>query len=192
MRQAGQAGQARERLLEAVIDQLDIPLPERIIEAEIEQRRHSLQDQLDRAGLTMKAYLDSSDTTQAKIDADFEADARRSVKAGFILDKLASQEELTVSAEQLSAYVTEQAYRMGVAPDRLAQQLSDNGQLPAVAADVLRGNALTWLAERARVVDEAGRPVYVGPPASDEDGEDGTEDSEIEDSEIEDSDTDEG
>jgi trigger factor len=161
VRQAGQAGQARERLLAELIDQLDIPLPERIVEAEVDQRRHSLQDQLDRAGLTMQAYLDASETTAAKIDADFEADARRSVKAGFILDKLATQEDLKVSAEQLSAYVTEQAYRMGVTPDRLAQQLSDNGQLPAVAADVLRGNALTWLAEQATVVDEAGRPVDV-------------------------------
>jgi trigger factor len=161
VRQAGQAGQARERLIEALIDQVDIPLPDRIVEAEIEQRRHSLQDQLDRAGMTMQAYLGASDTTAAKMDADFEADARRSVKAGFILDKLASQEDLKVSAEQLSAYVTEQAYRIGVAPDRLAQQLSDNGQLPAVAADVLRGNALTWLAEQATVVDEAGRPVDV-------------------------------
>jgi trigger factor len=165
MRQAGQAGQARERLLDTLIDQLDIPLPERIIEAEVEQRRHRLQDQLDQAGLDMQAYLDASDTTQAKMEADFEADARRSVKAGFILDKLASQEDLKVSGEQLSAYVTEQAYRMGVAPDRLAQQLSDNGQLPAVAADVLRGNALTWLAEQATVVDEAGRPVDVHPSA---------------------------
>jgi trigger factor len=161
VRQAGQAGQARERVLEALIERLDIPLPERIVEGEVEQRRHSLQDQLDRAGLTMQAYLDASDTTAAKMDADFDADARRSLKAGFILDKLASQEDLTVSAEQLSAYVTEQAYRMGVAPDRLAQQLSDNGQLPAVAADVLRGNALTWLAEQATVVDEAGRPVDI-------------------------------
>ena len=50
---------------------------------------------------------------------------------------------------------------MGVAPDRLAQQLSDNNQLGAVAADVLRANALTLLAERASVVDEDGRPVYV-------------------------------
>jgi trigger factor len=163
MRQAGQAGQARERLLGALIDQLDIPLPERIVEAEVEQRRRSLQDQLDRAGLTMKAYLDASDTTQAKIDADFEADARRSVTAQFILDKLATQEDLSVTAEQLSAYVTEQAYRLGVPPDRLAQQLSDNGQLPAVAGDVLRGNALTWLAEHATVVDEAGRPVVIAP-----------------------------
>jgi trigger factor len=176
MRQAGQAGQARERLLQALIDQLDIPLPERIIAAEVDQRRHSLQDQLDRAGLTMQAYLDASETTTEKIETDFDADARRSVKAGFILDKLATQEDLKVSAEQLSAYVSEQAYRMGVAPDRLAKQLSDNGQLPAVAADVLRGNALTWLAEQATVVDEAGRQVDVRAAAGADDGDEAGDD----------------
>jgi trigger factor len=172
MRQAGQASQARERLLEALVNQIDMPLPERIVEAEADQRRHSLQDQLDRAGLTMQAYLESSNTTQAKLDADFAEDARRSVRARFILDKLASQEEIKVSAEQLSAYVTEQAYRMGVAPDQLAKQLSDNGQLPAVAADVLRGNALSWLAARATVADEAGRPVDVSAVGEAEDQED--------------------
>jgi trigger factor len=60
---------------------------------------------------------------------------------------------------------------MGVAPDRLAQQLSENGQLGAVAADVLRGNALSWLAERARVVDEAGRPVDIAAAAPEDDAE---------------------
>jgi trigger factor len=186
VRQAGQAGQARERVLEAVIEQVDIPLPERLLEAEIEQRRHNLQDQLDRAGLTMQAYLDASETTAAKMDMDFEADARRSVKAGFILDKLASQEDLKVSAEQLSAYVTEQAYRMGVAPDRLAQQLSDSGQLPAVAADVLRGNALTWLAEQATVIDEAGHPVDIRATqaeVADAEGAEGEADAEVDDDE---------
>ncbi len=170
MRKAGQAGQARERVLESLIEQLEIPLPERIIEAEVEHRRKSLNDQLERAGLTFQAYLEGSDLTAAKLEEDFAADARRSVKAGFILDKLATDEELQVTTEQLSAYVAEQAYRMGVAPDRLAKQLSDNGQLGAVAADVLRANALTLLAERARVVDEDGRPVYIS--AEDEGGPD--------------------
>jgi hypothetical protein len=50
---------------------------------------------------------------------------------------------------------------MGVAPDRLAKQLSDNNQLGAVAGDVLRSNAMRLLGEKARIVDEAGRPVYV-------------------------------
>jgi trigger factor len=161
MRRTGQVGQARERLLDALIERLDIPLPDSVVEAELEHRRHSLQDQLDRIGMNLDAYLSASDKTRTQLDEEFAADARRSVKAGFILDKLATQEEVKVSTEQLSAVVTEQAYRMGVAPDRLAKELSDNGQLSAVAADVLRGNALTLLAERATVVDEAGRPVEV-------------------------------
>ena len=161
MRKVGQAGQARERALEALIDQLDIPVPERVIQAEADQRRQSLQSQLDRAGLTMQAYLENVGKSESELDSEFEADARRSVKAGFILDKLAADSELTVTPEELSAYVTEQAYRIGMAPDRLAKQLSDNGQLGMVAGDVLRSNALRLLGEKARVVDEAGRPVYV-------------------------------
>ena len=161
MRQAGQAGQARERLLGVLIDQLDIPLPERVVAEETDQRRHNLQDQLDRAGLTMQSYLESADKTAAQLEEDFENDARRSVTAGFILDKIVKQEDLTVTNEQLGEFVAEQAYRMGVAPDQLAQQITDGGQLSAVVADVLRSNALTWLAEHTRVVDEAGRPVDI-------------------------------
>jgi trigger factor len=174
MRRAGQGGQARERALDALLSQVDMPLPERILQQEIDQRQQNLQSQLDQAGLTMKAYLESSGQSRDQLDADFDADARRSLKAGFILDKLAADEELKVTAEQLSAYVTEQAYRMGVSPDRLAKQLSDNGQLGAVAGDVLRSNALTALAERARIVDEAGRPVYI--TAAGEAAESGTDD----------------
>jgi trigger factor len=170
MRKAGQTGQARDRALDALIEEINIPLPERVVEAELDQRKQSLHGQLDQAGLSYDAYLQANDMTEEKLEADFADAARRSVKAGFILDKLAIDEELTVTPEELSAYITEQAYRMGVAPDRLAKQLSDNGQLGAVAADVLRGNALTLLAERVRVVDEAGRPVYVAAQDADEAG----------------------
>jgi trigger factor len=166
VRKAGQAGQARQRLLDALVSELDIPLPEKIIEAEVEQRRHNFSDQLGRAGLTLQAYLESATTTEAKLEQDFLADAERSVKAGFILDKVVAQEDIKVTTEELSAYVTEQAYRIGVAPDQLAKQLSDSGQLQAVAADVLRGNALSWLAAHAQVTDEAGRPVDVSGGAS--------------------------
>jgi trigger factor len=183
VRKAGQAGQARQRLLDALVSELDIPLPAKIIEAEVEQRRHNLSDQLSRAGLTMQAYLESANTTEAKLDQDFLADAERSVKAGFILDKVATQEEIKVTTEELSAYVTEQAYRIGVAPDQLARQLSDNGQLQAVAADVLRGNALSWLAAHARVVDEAGRPVDVAGSAAEAEGADSDDDDEGNDAE---------
>ncbi len=161
MRRAGQAGQARDRALDALLARVDIPLPEDLVDSEIAARRRSLADRLERSGNTMDEYLEATNQSEDQLDEQFTEDARRSVKAGFILDKLATQEELGVDQDELAAYVTEQAYRMGVAPDRLAKELSDRGQLASVAADVLRGKALTLLAERATVTDEAGRPVDI-------------------------------
>jgi len=161
MRRAGQAGQARERALDALLARVDIPLPEDLVDREMASRRGSLADRLERSGNTMDEYLEATNQSAEELDTQFAEDARRSVKAGFILDKLATQEELGVDQDELAAYVTEQAYRMGVSPDRLAQELSERGQLASVAADVLRGKALTLIAERASVTDEAGRPVDV-------------------------------
>jgi trigger factor len=159
MRRAGQAGQARERALDALVDRVDIPLPEDLVDRETASRRESLSDRLERSGNTMEEYLEAIDSSAEQLDEQFAQDARRSVKAGFILDKLAAAEELGVSQEELAAYVTEQAYRMGVPPDRLAKDLSERGQLAAVAADVLRGKALTLLTERASITDESGQKI---------------------------------
>jgi trigger factor len=159
MQRAGQAGQARERALDALLARIDIPLPDDLVNREIASRRQSLDDRLERSGNTMEEYLEAVGSTAGQLDEQFAQDAQRSVKAGFVLDKLAAQEELGVTQEELAAYVTEQAYRMGVAPDRLAKELSERGQLAVAAADVLRGKALTLLAERTSITDESGQKV---------------------------------
>jgi trigger factor len=159
MQRAGQAGQARERALDALLARIDIPLPDDLVNREIASRRQALTERLERSGNTMEEYLEAVGSTAGQLEEQFADDARRSVKAGFVLDKLAAQEELGVTQEELAAYVTEQAYRMGVPPDRLAKELSERGQLAVAAADVLRGNALTLLAERASITDESGQKV---------------------------------
>jgi trigger factor len=161
MRRAGQAGQARERALDALLARIDIPLPDDLVDSEAASRRQSLSDRLERSGNTLDEYLEATNQSAEQLDEQFVQDARRSIKAGFILDKLATQEELGVDQEELAAYVTEQAYQMGISPDRLAKELSDRGQLPSVAGDVLRRKAMTLIAERASVTDEAGREVDI-------------------------------
>jgi trigger factor len=64
-----------------------------------------------------------------------------------------------VEQSDLNNFVIEQAYRMGVQPDRLAKELADHGQIGSVVSEVLRAKALSLIAERAAVTDEAGRPV---------------------------------
>ena len=161
MKRMQQVGQARERALDSVLDKIDIPLPDSMVTSETEMRRESLDEQLERAGTTMDSYLASSGQTAGQVEADMEQSARRSVKAGFVLDQLARQEELGIEQEELNSFVIEQAYRMGVQPDRLAQELADRNQIGSVITEVLRGKALTLITERAKVTDEAGEPVDI-------------------------------
>jgi trigger factor len=156
-----QAGQARDRALDALLARLDIPLPERLVATEIERREHSLDEQLERAGATRDSYLASRDLTAAGLSDEIAADARRFVKAGFVLDQIARTEELGIEQEELNAYIVEQAYRLGVPPDRLAKEIVDRGQLGVAVTEVLRSKALDLLAERATVTDEAGHAVDV-------------------------------
>ena len=161
VKRLSQVGQARDKALDAVLSRLDIPLPDRLVNAETEGREKSLDEQLERSGTTREAYLEARGITADDLEAEIIVDARRAVKAGFVLDELAREDDLRVQQEELNGYIVEQAYRIGVPPDRLAKEIVDSGQLGVAMAEVLRGKALRVLAERVKVTDEAGRPVDV-------------------------------
>ncbi|HZC41003.1 MAG TPA: trigger factor [Streptosporangiaceae bacterium] len=160
-KQMQQVGQARERAMDALLEQLDLPLPDRLVAEETEAREQDLLQQIERAGTTREGYLEARGITSGDLDEELSRDARRAVKAGFVLDQLAQDEGLEAEQDELNSYVIEQAYRMGVPPDRLAKELIDRGQLGVIQAEVVRAKALTLMAERAAVTDDAGRPVDV-------------------------------
>jgi trigger factor len=153
--------QARNSALEAVLAQVDMPLPENVVAEEVKHNREAILDQLNRAGASLDGYLEMTGQTEEQFETDIEERARRSVKVTFILDELARNEELGVDQAELSAYVMRQAEQMGVSPDQLAQQLVDNGQLNFAAAEVLRGKAMNIIAERVKVTDKSGNPVDI-------------------------------
>jgi trigger factor len=161
MKTTQQVVQARDRALDALIDKIDIPLPESVVTEEVTQNREQLLQQLQQAGAELDGYLEMTNQTEEQFDADLEQRARRGVKVSLVLDQLAREEELSVDQAELAAYVTRQAEQMGVAPDRLAKQLADDGRLPFAAAEVLRGKAMNLIAERVKVTDTAGHEVDV-------------------------------
>jgi trigger factor len=156
-----QVMQARDLALDALLDQVDMPLPEGVVAEEVKHNRESIEGQLSRAGASLDGYLEMTNQTPEQFDADIEQRAQRAVKVSFVLDQLARNEDLGVDPAELSAYVTRQAEQMGVAPDRLAQQLADSNQINVAAAEVLRGKAMNLIAERVKVTDESGNPVDI-------------------------------
>lgn len=171
VRKAGQIEQARDRAIDALLGRIDIPLPETIIDHEIVHRRESLESDLDQAGLTMETYAESRNVPAADLEKEIADGVRRSVKARFILDQLAEQENVGVEEDEIGQYITQLAYQQGVAPDQFIRQLTSSGQLAAVVTDVVRSKAAELLAARVKVTDESGRKVEIaepeaeGPPA---------------------------
>ena len=161
MKSVQQVVQARDRALDALLDKIDIPLPEAVVQAEVDHNRESILEQLDRAGATMDGYLEMSNQTPEQFEADLQRRARRAVKITLVLDQLAREEELGVDQAELSDYITRQAEQIGVSPDRLAKQLADNDQLSATVGEVLRRKAMNLIAERVKVTDASGHPVDV-------------------------------
>ena len=156
-----QATQARDRAVDALVDSIDIPLPEKFVEHEMEHARESVDNQLSQLRMTMADYLKAREQTQEEFEAELLKQAQRAVKVGFVLDEVARAEDLSVNQTELSYFVADQAQRLGIAPEQLARQLTESGQLGAAVTEVLRGKAATRVVEQVTVSDEAGRPVDV-------------------------------
>jgi trigger factor len=156
-----QTTQAREKAVEAVVDAIDIPLPEKFTEHELQHSRENIEAQLAQMQLSKADYLESIEKTEEEFDTDLAEQSQRSVKTTFVLDEIARVENLTVNQAELSYFVADQAQRMGVSPDYFAQQLVQNNQINVAVTEVLRTKASTVASERVTVKDEAGNELDI-------------------------------
>jgi trigger factor len=156
-----QTSQARDKAVDALVDAIEIPLPEKFVEHELHHARENIENQLAQMRMSKEDYLASIEKTEEEFDTDLDDQSKRSVKVSFVLDELARTENLTVNQAELSYFVADQAQRMGISPDYFAQQLVQNNQVNVAVTEVLRGKAATIVAERVAVSDEAGNAIDV-------------------------------
>ena len=155
----GQGGQARDKVLEALMEQVEIPLPEGFLHAEVHFRHDSIVNQLQQAGLTLEAYLEHEGQTREEFDAEVEKRATEAMKAQFLLDAVARKEEVQISQEEITRHLIERAQSAGMNPDQFAQQIVQAGQANMLVAEAVRGKALAVILTAATVSDESGNPV---------------------------------
>ena len=154
-----QGVEARDKVLEALLAQLDVPMPETVLETEIEWRRRSTDDQLQRAGQNLSSWLESEGKSAEEFETELMGAAREAVKAQLVLDTISDVEELDVTDSELSDQVVRRAARAGMPPQEYANQLVESGMLPGLVNEVRRGKALATVMESATITDTSGNPV---------------------------------
>lgn len=164
LRKAGelrQVNQARERAVDALLDGLEVPLPERVVVNEVESNKQQLQGYLQQLGLDFDTYLSSQGKSTEEFDESLRSDAEKSVRAQLVLDAVVDAEELGVTDTEITTEVVRRAQRAQVDPQQFADHLVRTRQLALVAADVRRDKALTLVTEHATVTDTTGVKVDI-------------------------------
>jgi trigger factor len=154
-----QGMQARDRVLEELLARVQLPLPESVVEAEVEARQAAMARELEQLGATRETYLAAEGQTAEQFEAELQAGAASAVKAQFVLDSIVAKEQLSVDNAELSEEVVRRAQRIGASPEQYAQQLVSGNTLPVLMAEVVRAKALAAVLDRARISDASGRPI---------------------------------
>jgi trigger factor len=137
-----QGVQARDKVLEHLLETIDIPVPDGVVEAEVNSHLEG-ENRLE------------DDEHRAEVDAN----TRKALKAQFLLDAIAEKTEVKVEQPELIEYLVMSAQQYGMDPNQFAEAIDQQGQVPSMVAEVARRKALAAVLEQAKVVDTAGNPV---------------------------------
>jgi len=154
-----QGSQARDRLVEKLVDSADFPVPESAVQAEVGYREHDVVHSLGHDDKLFEELLASQGKTREEFTAELRESAEKSVRAQFILDAIADAEQVTVADAELTEYLVRQAARYNMPPKDFANQIVEAGNLPALMSDVRRNKALASVLESATVTDASGNKV---------------------------------
>jgi trigger factor len=127
----------KEKLLNNIIEKFNFDLPDSIVDKEIEvlvnQKAHTMsEEELKNANFEEMAK-------------DVKDDAQKSVKATFLIDEIAKQENIVVDDQELVSAIYMEAMYSGRDARELMNLYRENGLLPAVKMGLIEEKLLTSL-----------------------------------------------
>ena len=167
-----QAEQIRDNALEKLLEIVEVPLPEAIVQSQVDAALHNAIHGLDHDESKFAASLESEGSSREKFDAETREAAEKAIKTQLLMDAIADDLGIEVGQDDLSERLVLMSRQYGIEPQQLVQLLQQNNQLPAIFADVRRGLTVAAVVEAATVTDSAGNVVdtseFFGAPRSSE------------------------
>ncbi|MBS4751622.1 trigger factor [Nocardioides sp. zg-ZUI104] len=154
-----QAAAARDAVLEALLEKVEVPLPETMVTEELNARRASFEQQLQMSNIPLEKYLEDEGQTQEEFEAELERRVRDAVAAQFLLDEIADAEEMGVEQAELTQHMIRRAQQSGQDPQEFVNHMFEHNHVPDLVQEIRRGKALQLIVEGATVTDASGNAV---------------------------------
>lgn len=159
-----QLADARDKVLEAVLEKVEIPLPEAVLTRELEGRRAEVERQLANGGLTVEQYLANAEDDEDAKDADefwanMDKRSEQALKAQVVLDVYADEQSIDVSQQELTELIFRKAQQNNTSPQDEINHMMEHNHMPEWMQEIRRGKALAAICAEATVTDADGNAV---------------------------------
>jgi trigger factor len=141
-KRAAQAGEAREALVAALLEAVDFPLPQGVIESEITSH------------LEGEGRLDDDEHRE-----EVRAEASQTLRQQLLLDALVDDLGVSVGQDELIQFLLQSSRRFDMDPSEFIANADKAGQIPFYVAELARSKAVAVALGRVAVVDAAGEAV---------------------------------
>jgi len=142
-----QTAQGREKILQQLVKQHDFPVPEALIEHQIDIRLERAVRSLTAQGVDPRAVnIDWVSLRQKQRDHAVD-----DVKAELLLDRIATAEKIDVSDEELEKEIAALAEHSGESATALRARLTKQGALDSMKSKLRSDKTIAWLYSTSRI-----------------------------------------
>ena len=154
-----QAEHIRDKALEVLLEQVDVPLPENIVQAQVDDTLHNAIHALDHDEKRFAEALEAQGSSREEFDADNRTNSEKAVKTQLLMDAIADKLNIQVGQNDLTERLVLMSRQYGLEPQQLLQYLQGNNQLPTMFADVRRGLTVAAVVHGGTVTDTDGNVI---------------------------------
>ena len=148
------AQKARRQISTSLLDKLvaanDFPLPQVLVEREIDGLLDESRQYIARMGITWDDYLKQSEKGEEQIRSDFREEAERRVKTTLLIEEIAKREKIEATPADLEAELGALANQYGQPREKILELLGRN--VGALVDGIVRTKTIDRLIERAKRV----------------------------------------
>ncbi len=152
---AKQRRETRNQLIAALLGRAHFDLPESLVEAET---RGAVYD-IVKANADRGVSKEAIDSRKDEIYTVANRSARERLKINFLLDRIAEQEKVQVTQEELTRQILYLASQRREKPDKLVRDMRQSGELAELHRQLLHTKVLDLLESKAQIEE-----VPAGPP----------------------------
>jgi trigger factor len=168
----GQLSQARDRVIDKLIELTPFDLPEAVVEAEVANRTSGLTEQLAASGLTLADYLarvgDPDTATEEEFWSGTRSAVEKGIRAEILLSRATQTVKVTVDPQDLTNLLFQKAQENGTSPEQELQHMQSHDHMNEWLAQIRQSKVLDQIVAGAQVVDTQGQRIQpVRTPAED-------------------------